>query len=147
MKIHGITDIPAGLQPGKAVPSAPAAPGGFRGILQTAIHSAAAEGTAAAPVAPVALRPAVAAADDAAVAQLEGFLDILEDYRRQLADPRVSLKGLEASVRQVEQGREEAASLLRRIPDGGGLKDILNRALVTASLEIVRFQRGDYLPE
>jgi hypothetical protein len=35
--------------------------------------------------------------------------------------------------------------VLGSLPEGDGLKDILNQALVTAEVEIIRFRRGDYL--
>jgi hypothetical protein len=32
------------------------------------------------------------------------------------------------------------------LPEGDSVKDVLNQALVTAEIEILRFRRGDYLP-
>ena len=77
--------------------------------------------------------------------RVERYLDLLDDYRRQLADPRVSLKGLDAMVREMEAGKDALAPALGSLPEGDGIKDILNRTLVTASLEIIKFRRGDYL--
>jgi hypothetical protein len=78
--------------------------------------------------------------------RLEGFLDLMEEYRSKLADPRVSLKGLDSVVRSLEQGRDALSPLLGTLPEGDGLKDMLNQALVTTEIEIMRFRRGDYLP-
>ncbi len=78
--------------------------------------------------------------------RVEGFLDLLEDYQRQLADHRVNLKGLDSVVQTMEKGRDELSPLLAVLPETGGLKDVLNQTLVTAEIEIIRFRRGDYLP-
>lgn len=82
----------------------------------------------------------------AVMPRVEGLLDLLDDYRRQLVDPRVNLKGLDAAVQAVARGRDELSSLLDGLPDGDGLKDVLNQTLVTAEVEIQRFRRGDFLP-
>ena len=74
------------------------------------------------------------------------FLDLLDDYQRQLADPRVNLKGLDAVVQVMESGRDALSPLLAALPENEGLKDVLNQTLVTAEIEIIRFRRGDYLP-
>jgi hypothetical protein len=79
------------------------------------------------------------------MSRVEGFLDLLDNYQRRLADPRMSLKGLDPAVQAVEQGRDAMTPLLAALPEGDPLKDVLNRALVTAELEIIRFRRGDYL--
>jgi hypothetical protein len=46
----------------------------------------------------------------------------------------------------MEHGRDTLTPLLDTLPEGDRLKDVLNRALVTAEIEIIRFRRGDYLP-
>jgi hypothetical protein len=78
--------------------------------------------------------------------RVEKFLDLLDDYRRLLADCRVGLKGLDSAVQAVEIGRDELSPLLAGLPEGDGLRDVLNQSLVTAEIEILRFRRGDYLP-
>jgi hypothetical protein len=35
--------------------------------------------------------------------------------------------------------------LLDALPEGDGLRDLLNRMLVTATVETIKFNRGDYL--
>jgi hypothetical protein len=94
----------------------------------------------------VQLQSALPLPGPAVVPRLEGFLDLLDDYRRQLTDPRVNLKGLDATVQTVEKSRDALSPLLEVLPEGDSLKDVLNQALVTAEIEILRFRRGDYLP-
>jgi hypothetical protein len=56
------------------------------------------------------------------------------------------LRQLEPAVRHIEQARDALEPVLAGLPESDGLKDILNRALVTAESEIARYRRGDYLP-
>lgn len=86
-----------------------------------------------------------AAAGDAACRHVEGFLDLLDRFRRGLADPSLTLRGMEGVVREMESGRDQLQRIQEMLPEGDGLKEICNRAAVAATVEIVRFRRGDYL--
>ena len=148
MKIQGNGDLLGRVridQP--ASPEAPA-PGKFGEILRDSLNQAAAGDSAKASGGAVSVRfrPADPVPAGSVMSRLEGFLDLMSDYRSKLADPRVSLKGLEPVVRSLEQGREALSPLLASLPEGDGLRDILNQALVTTEIEIMRFRRGDYLP-
>jgi hypothetical protein len=149
MKIQG-NDGCIPLQPtGRTGPSAAAAPeGAFGAVLKDTLGRApAAEAPGGATA--IRLRPSIRPIDDGAVGaerQLERFIDLLDDYRGRLADGRVSLRQLEPAVRQIEQARDALETVLAGLPESDGLKDILNRALVTAESEIARYRRGDYLP-
>jgi hypothetical protein len=81
-----------------------------------------------------------------AVSRLEGFLDLLEGYCQKLSNPRVGLRGLEASLQRLEEGREALSASLGLLAEDDGLRDVLNQTLVTAEIEIMKFRRGDYLP-
>lgn len=149
MKINGFDQ---GFTRVHADPSArPAVPGsgGFGDILKEKLASApgaAASGVGLGLVAPTTQLQSVAEAPANRLdGRVERYLDLLDDYRRQLVDPRVSLKGLDAMVRELESGKDALAPSLGSLPEDDGIKDILNRTLVTASLEIIKFRRGDYL--
>jgi hypothetical protein len=79
------------------------------------------------------------------VDRVEKFLDILDEYRHKLANPQVTLKNIYSSINEMDAEKERLIPVLNSLPDGDGLKDILNQALITSSLEIIRFNRGDYL--
>ena len=119
----------------------------FRSQALAAASPAAAEPVAAAMSLPAALQ--IRAADPvsaaAAANRVESVLDLLEDYRQKLGDPRVELKALDRAVREVEKGMEALKPAAGGLPENDGLKEIVNRALVAASVEIVKFRRGDYL--
>jgi hypothetical protein len=144
MKINGFDHGVARVQAEKPARPAVAVPGGFGDILKEKLAPAPA---AADPglVAPTQIQIFAETPANRLTGRVERYLDLLDDYRRQLADPRVSPKGLDAMVREMEAGQGALAPALGSLPEGDGLKDILNRTLVTASLEIIKFRRGDYL--
>jgi len=45
----------------------------------------------------------------------------------------------------METEKETLAPVLNSLPPEDGLKDILNQALITSSLEVIKFNRGDYV--
>lgn len=81
-----------------------------------------------------------------AVDQVENLVDLLDHYRQQLSDPRITLKKIDPIIKEIENQRERLAPLMDSLPEGEKLKDIVNETLVTASLEVTRFYRGDYIP-
>lgn len=148
MKINGFdqgfTRVHADQSARPAVPGS----GGFGDILKEKLApapGAAASGIGLGLVAPTQLQSIAEAPANRLDGRVERYLDLLDDYRRQLTDPRVSLKGLDAVVREMEAGKDALAPALGSLPEGDGIKDLLNRTLVTASLEIIKFRRGDYL--
>jgi hypothetical protein len=149
MKIYDHSGQTARILVQSPNPRPPSAPGGFGDIFQNALSEATVTGAAVAAGSgglAVQLTPAGASCCSSKVAQVEQFLDLLEDYRSRLVDPRVSLKGLDAAVQAVARGREALTPLLAATAEDDGLKDVLNQTLATAELEIIRFRRGDYLP-
>lgn len=147
MKIHGSDGIPP-LQPAERTSTATPAPGAFGAVLKQALGPAPAASTPGAAVA-IPFRPPIQPIDggaEAADRRVERFIDLLDDYRGKLADGRVSLREIDPVVRSIEQARGALEPVLAGLPEADGLKEILNRALVTAESEIARYRRGDYLP-
>ncbi len=79
------------------------------------------------------------------VEYVEQFLDTLETYQKQLSNPSVSLQDLNTLVSQMEENITNVTPILDSLPDGNALKDLINRAVVTSTVEIIKFNRGDYL--
>lgn len=84
--------------------------------------------------------------ENPALSRVEEFLDLLDGYRQKLGDPRVSLKGLDPLLREIQIQAGRLEPLGEALPLGDGLKDVIQRTLVEASVEVMRFRRGDYLP-
>jgi len=83
--------------------------------------------------------------DNPIAERTENFLDILEEYQNKLLDPQATLRDIQPLIQRVETEQEALAPVLNSLPPGDGLKDILNDALVTSSLEVIKFNRGDYV--
>jgi hypothetical protein len=77
--------------------------------------------------------------------RIDRLVDRLENYRLKLADPQVSLKSIQPLLNDMAASSEKLAPKLAHLDEADPLKDILNRSLVMVSLEITRFNRGDYL--
>ena len=83
--------------------------------------------------------------DNPIAERTENFLNILEQYRNKLLDPQSSLRDIHPLIQRMETEQEALAPVLNSLPPGDGLKDILNDALITSSLEVIKFNRGDYV--
>jgi hypothetical protein len=81
-----------------------------------------------------------------AIGHAERLLNILDDYSSKIADPRYTLKEIHELVVGMETGKASLLPLMESLPEGDGARDLLNRILVTASVEAIKFNRGDYLP-
>jgi hypothetical protein len=79
------------------------------------------------------------------VKNIDHFLNIMESYQRKMADPKASLKDAYPLVQQMEKKTTELIPTLESLPEGDKLKDILNQTLITSTVEIIKFNRGDYL--
>ena len=77
--------------------------------------------------------------------RIEDMINLLDRYRQKLADNRISMKQLDPDIKEMSRGMENLTRVLDSLPADEGLKDILNRAMVTISLEIGKFYRGDYI--
>jgi hypothetical protein len=80
-----------------------------------------------------------------AVNSIEDMLNLLDRYREELANPRMTMKQIDPVIREMTREMENLAPVLDSLPADQGLKNILNQTLVTVSLEISKFYRGDYI--
>jgi hypothetical protein len=148
MKVTGSGEIHPWVAAEKIASTPSAGPGKFGEIFKKALDAREQIGGpgmdvgAAEDVAPLSIPPG---SSRQGWAQVEGFLNTLEDYRSKLADPGFSLRAIDPIVREMENGRDALTQVQGTLPDGDGLKEICNRALVTAAVEIVKFRRGDYI--
>jgi len=78
--------------------------------------------------------------------RVENFLNLLESYRDMLADPGVSLKEIEPALKALASEKSELQQVLETLPEGDEIRGILNEALVAASMEEMKFNKGDYNP-
>jgi hypothetical protein len=79
------------------------------------------------------------------VKHIDEFLNIMESYQKQMVDPKASLKDAYPFVQQMEKKTAELIPILESLPAADKLKDILNQALVASTVEVIKFNRGDYV--
>ena len=94
---------------------------------------------------PAALQATALSADRPAIDRIERFIDVMDDYRCKLSDPQCTLKQIQPYLEKMNAEQANMQQLLDDLPDQEPLKDVLNRALVTASTEAWKFNRGDYI--
>jgi len=97
------------------------------------------------PLSSIQLSPKTLSDDDFTVERIENLIDLLDQYRRKLADPQINLKQMDSIIKEIARENDELAPLAGSLSDDDDLKQILNRTRVTASLEIAKFYRGDYI--
>ena len=76
---------------------------------------------------------------------IEQMINLLDRYRDKLADPRISLKQIDPYIMEMSREMETLAPVLDSLPADDGLRNVLNQTMVTISLEISKFYRGDYI--
>ena len=123
----------------------------FDTILKQAVENTKTEATGHRPTTSInslnAIQPSTILENNKQIAlgRIEKFVDLLDQYHQMLADPRNSLKNIDPIIRQINQEKENLSPVLDSFADDEELKNILKQALVTATLEIGKFYRGDYI--
>lgn len=92
--------------------------------------------------------PAVNAVDDKmnVIEQGDKILNLLDDYARQLTDPRKTLKDIEPLVDRIEnEVHLIEAQAATKVHDDHELETIIKDLSITANVAVLKFQRGDYI--
>jgi len=124
---------------------------GFQDSLSTALAQKSADRSesrqAAALCEPQATQipPAFASADEDISCRTDNLLGLLESYASGLGNPGATLKDLAPLVdRMKDEADRLMASADKTSSAGSELKDIATQTALTATLEYIKFQRGDY---
>jgi hypothetical protein len=151
MKINGSDEIIKSGYTEKAVRKEQAQNGDFKNILKasverTAHHQAKTQSPSLMqPISAIKFPPLSPENKRVTIDRLDNLLNLLDNYRKQLADPQVSLRRIEPLMNTIEKEKEQLSSVLDSLASEDGLKDIVNRTLITASLEVIKYNRGDYI--
>ena len=151
MKINGNDEIIKSGYADKPVQKEQAQKDDFKDILKasverTAHHPAKIQSPALMqPISAIKFQPLSLENKNFAIEHVDNILNLLDKYRTQLADPQVTLRRIEPLMNTIEKEKEQLSSVMDSLASEEGLKDIVNRTLVTASLEIIKFNRGDYI--
>jgi hypothetical protein len=92
-------------------------------------------------VAPLLLEPRN---NDDLLERLDRSLSMLESYQSRLGDPAVPVHELQPYVNRLEEEQHQLQSKLDTIPEDHPLKDLLNRSMVTMTVEVEKYRRGDF---
>ena len=151
MKIHNNDLIIKNPFPVAKTPSQPQFEKEFGTILKQHIETSKNADTAAhqvqfvRPLDGVQMGPRPGFDNQVALDRVEELIGLLDQYRHKLANPKVTLKNIDPLVKKIDQETQKLAPLLESLPESEALNNIVNQALVTASLEVTRFYRGDYI--
>jgi hypothetical protein len=151
MKITNDDQHIQGYSADKTTKTPGASPVDFNSILQGTLDtSAGADGGSQPPavvetVVPAQLQHMQATAKLSTIERIENVLDLLNEYGRRLADPNTTLKDIHPLVNSLETQNQQLKPVLDSMADDDQLKQILNATLVTSSLEIFKYNKGDYI--
>jgi hypothetical protein len=76
--------------------------------------------------------------------RIEYMIDLMDQYRSKMEDPKASLKDLAPLVQTLQAEQEKMEFSLEQLEKNDTLGGILKQALVTASLEVAKFNSGRY---
>ena len=151
MKIDGNNDIARSAYTDKAKANEKTSDAEFKDILKASVkrsqQSSASIQTPpqAHPIAAVRFTPAEPMARQTTFDRIDNLLNLLDQYKDQLADPNVTLRRIEPLLNTIAKEKEQLSGVLEQLPNDDSLKDIVQRTLITASLEVMKFNRGDYI--
>ncbi len=151
MKIYGDNGIlkqgyPQKLQKNEETPNAD-----FKNILKESVENSTESpskiqpSTLMDPASAIHFNPLSTQDKNITVERVHNLLNLLDKYRQQLSDPYVTLRKLEPMMNTIAKEKDQLSGLLDSMPNDDGLKHILNQTLITASLEVIKFNRGDYI--
>lgn len=119
--------------------------GAFDALLEETIAGREVSQKTAGPIQPplrVSMPPVVDSEE--AVERLEALVDLMERYREQIGS-QATLKEIAPLVERMTQEKDQLQLLSEQLPDDDGLLPLLQEAIIRSSVEIVKFNRGDYL--
>jgi hypothetical protein len=80
------------------------------------------------------------------VDQTEDLIELLADYQGKLGNPSVPLREIEPVMQQMDSLGRKLVPNADSLPGNHPLKEILAQTLITVSLELQRFNSGQYNP-
>ena len=79
------------------------------------------------------------------VSRVSKFLDVMEEYSVKLSRKGISLKELSPLISRMEAETENMRLISEFLPPGDGIKEILDEVIIRSSVEVIKFNCGDYL--
>jgi hypothetical protein len=151
MKIYGDNEILKESYPQKPQKNEKTPGADFKNILKESVENSPKNpskiqpSTLMDPISAIRFNPLSTQDKNITVDRVDNLLNLLDNYRQQLSDPHVTLRTLEPMMNTIAKEKDQLSGLLDSMPNDDGLKHILNQTLITASLEEIKFNRGDYI--
>jgi len=79
------------------------------------------------------------------IERAERLLDLLGEYQQKLANPAFTLRDISPLIDELKADNKRLVSSVKSLSEEDELKNILNQITVAASVEIIKFNRGDYV--
>jgi len=79
------------------------------------------------------------------IEMITAFLNLLEQYRKAIADLGISLKEIHPFIQALSQEVSRLNTLSEKLSPTDPLKKILNEVGIISTVEIEKFNRGDYI--
>jgi hypothetical protein len=79
------------------------------------------------------------------VSRVAEFLDTVEEYSEKLKRPEVSLKEIYPLISKIKKDTQDLTSLSQSLSPDDEIKSLLDEALVRSTVEVIKFNRGDYV--
>ena len=151
MKIDGNNNIAPRAHPHKTTANEKTSDAEFKNILKASVERSQQPSAKVQtphqtpPIAAVRFTPPEPMARQTTIERIDNLLNLLDQYKDQLADPNVTLRRIEPLLNTITKEKEQLSGVLEQLPNDDSLKDIVQRTLITASLEVMKFNRGDYI--
>ncbi len=151
MKIHGNDEIIKNSYADKTAQKEQARKADFKDILKASVERTTQQqakiqrSALIDPVSAIRFDPLSPEDKSTTVERVDNLLNLLDNYRNELADPQVTLRSIEPVMNTIVKEKEQLSAVLDSLTNEDGLKDIVNRTLITASLEVIKYYRGDYI--
>ncbi len=81
---------------------------------------------------------------DSLASRISSLLDLMETYSRKLGSAS-ALKDISPVVHDLERETDSLKSVSETLPPHDEIKPVLDEVLIRSSVEIIKFNRGDYL--
>ena len=79
------------------------------------------------------------------VQAVEKTLTLLEEYQRAIDNPRVTLREIHPLVQSLAEEARGLSQWVEKLPPSDPLKKIMTEVGILSSIEVGRFNRGDYV--
>ena len=93
----------------------------------------------------VILNPAFSIDGKIVTSRVDRLLDVMEEYSVKLGDPDISLKDMSSLASTIKEETESLKILSDSLPPGDGIKGVIDEVVIRASVEMIKFDRGDYV--